>query len=305
MRFRHCRWFAVSLPLTLVLLALIPRRAGPDSAEILPANDSPLAATSRLLMSYRLERIEDYAALLLPDFRFFFGDAELQAAHPDGFTREDEIESARHLFEGFTDASGIQRPAAWAIETGLDVLRVGDEPGRPAAQYQVVTVCGMRLRIDLESGDELLVGPACHEFHFERGDVAARGPDQPGDTGQWYLRSWVESPPCDAACSADAIASRAPPASDARDAGPPVILRTPNPARGAVSIWMRLPGSEPATLHLFDLAGRRVLEREFGGPFGSESRMELAEAATLPPGIYWLRLTQGTRVGPARAVVLR
>src|SRR5262249_32149630 len=208
-RCSRCTAFALFM---LALCSLLAAPGEPATPVPLPMNDSPLGATNRLLASYGLARLDDYAALLLPRFRFVFGDSELRAVHPDGFTREDEIASARHLFEGFTDASGVRRPAAWAIQTWLDTVCVGDEPGKAdsAAQYQVVVACGLSLHIDLEDGTALDVGPACHELHFVRGDVAACGTDQPTDADHWYLWRWVESSSCEAMAAARALAARRP-----------------------------------------------------------------------------------------------
>lgn len=294
--------------LPLALCSLFAQASEPEAPEFLPVSDSPLGATSRLLASYRLERLDDYAALLLPGFRFIFGDSALMVAHPDGFTRADEIASARNLFNGFTDASGVVRPAARSIETSLDTVVVCGEPDPPdsAIHYQVATVHGLHLRIALEDGTGFDVGPACHEFHLVRGDVAARAPDQPGDADHWYVWRWVELPSCEAIAPADAPASRQAPAE--RVIGwleAPRIVNAVNPAHGAMTIWIRLPGREPATLLMFDTAGRRVLEHDLGTPGEAEVRLDLGETVRLPAGVYWLRLTQGSRVGPARAIVLR
>src|SRR5262249_51217743 len=156
-------------------------------------------------------------------------------------------------FEGFTDASGVRRPAARAIQTWLDTVCVGDEPGKAdsAAQYQIVVACGLSLHIDLEDGTALDVGPACHELHFVRGDVAACGMDQPTDADPWYLWLGVESSSCEAMAAARALAARRPAIEPVGDSGPPRILSVPNPAHGVMSVTVRLPGREPARLLMF------------------------------------------------------
>jgi hypothetical protein len=184
---------------------------------------------------------------------------------------------------------------------------VSDEPGKSdsAAHYQVVVACGVRLQIELEGGGELDVGPQCHELHFVRGDAAAHAPDQPGDLDHWYLWRWVESSSCEAVATLAARAPRPGRVAMGPGANPPAVLRVPNPAHGAVGVWMRLPGREPAALFMFDIAGRRVLARDLGVPSREEFQVELNEAARLPAGIYWLRLIQGGRVAARQAVVLR
>jgi hypothetical protein len=204
---------AASLLSGIALCSLLAGRGEPDTPEILPTSDSPLGAASRLLQSYRLGRLDEYAALLSPGYRFVFAETTYNAAQPDGFTREDEIASARHLFEGFTDGCGIRRPAARSIEISFDAMEVEDEPGRSdsAGQYQVVVAHDVRLRIELEDGTERIAGPDCHEFHFVRGDVAVCGPDQAADADHWYLWRWIELPACGAVAYARARTSPSPP----------------------------------------------------------------------------------------------
>lgn len=81
---------------------------------------------------------------------------------------------------------------------------------------------------------------------------------------------------------------------------------TPNPARGGnLMVGFSLPGGEPATLAVFDLAGRRVLEREVGSLGAGTHAMSLTSAGRLPPGVYTIRLTQGAEQARVRGVVLR
>ena len=78
----------------------------------------------------------------------------------------------------------------------------------------------------------------------------------------------------------------------------------PNPATGAnLQVAFTLPSSAPARLELLDIAGRRIAGREVGS-LGAGSHVEPLEAgARVPAGLYWLRLTQGSRALVVRAVV--
>jgi hypothetical protein len=92
------------------------------------------------------------------------------------------------------------------------------------------------------------------------------------------------------------------------DAGPLRLAlqgARPNPATSAIRVWFTLPTNEPATLEVVDVAGRRMLRREIGtlGP-GSHS-VTLDTAPMLSPGLYFLRLSQGTRRLTDRVVVMR
>ncbi len=80
----------------------------------------------------------------------------------------------------------------------------------------------------------------------------------------------------------------------------------PNPARGALHVAFSLAGTAPATIELIDLAGRRVLERAVGGMGAGPHLLTLdREAATLPVGIYALRLTQDGRSLSTKVALLR
>ncbi len=66
-----------------------------------------------------------------------------------------------------------------------------------------------------------------------------------------------------------------------------------------------LASGAPATLELFDVRGRRAVERAVGalGPGAHELRRD--EAAALAPGIYVVRLSQGGRVVVGKVVLIR
>src|SRR5207247_10493008 len=76
----------------------------------------------------------------------------------------------------------------------------------------------------------------------------------------------------------------------------------PNPARGEIRAWFTLPSAEPASLELYDLAGRWVARRDVGalGP----GRHMVALAPGRRPGLYFLRLAQGGRVLSPRVVLI-
>ncbi|HTK32213.1 MAG TPA: T9SS type A sorting domain-containing protein [Candidatus Saccharimonadaceae bacterium] len=78
----------------------------------------------------------------------------------------------------------------------------------------------------------------------------------------------------------------------------------PNPMTAGGTVRLALLGLAPATLEIFDTAGRRVWTREItSGP--GEYSVRLADGALLPAGVYLVRLSQGTQVTAARAVYLR
>lgn len=77
----------------------------------------------------------------------------------------------------------------------------------------------------------------------------------------------------------------------------------PNPTSGSPSLAFTLAGTAPATIELFDLAGRRVESREVGDLGPGEHVVRLG--AALRPGIYLARLRQHGRAVTARLAVTR
>ena len=66
-----------------------------------------------------------------------------------------------------------------------------------------------------------------------------------------------------------------------------------------------LASGAPATLELFDIAGRRVLSRAVGALGAGDHVVGLGGDRHLPAGVYLLRLSQGTRSVSRRALVTR
>jgi hypothetical protein len=83
-----------------------------------------------------------------------------------------------------------------------------------------------------------------------------------------------------------------------------VALRVHTPAGGALELRYRLATSGLATLELYDVGGRRLLTHDLEGR--GDGREQAARVATraLAPGLYWLRLRQGTHIATARVVLL-
>ena len=80
---------------------------------------------------------------------------------------------------------------------------------------------------------------------------------------------------------------------------------TPNPCLGDAVVAFALPTGEPATLEVFDLAGRLVVRREVGSLGAGAHRLNLGPAGRLPAGVYGIRLVQGARRAVTRGVMVR
>ena len=84
---------------------------------------------------------------------------------------------------------------------------------------------------------------------------------------------------------------------------PTLALRARSVA-GRVSFTVELPSSEPASLELFDLAGRRVWSTAVGQLGRGAHEVNLAEAS-LSPAIYFARVRQGPSQKDARVAIMR
>jgi hypothetical protein len=79
----------------------------------------------------------------------------------------------------------------------------------------------------------------------------------------------------------------------------------PNPAEGAMSVTFALESGSSARLEVLDVAGRRLLSQEVGMLGPGQHVLRLDKTASLPAGIYTVRLTQSGRVFTARAAIVR
>jgi hypothetical protein len=79
----------------------------------------------------------------------------------------------------------------------------------------------------------------------------------------------------------------------------------PNPARRGLRVAFTLSAAQPAALEAFDVKGRRVSIHEVGSMGIGRHVVELTPNRALAPGIYLLKLTQGSRVLTAKATVVK
>jgi hypothetical protein len=80
---------------------------------------------------------------------------------------------------------------------------------------------------------------------------------------------------------------------------------SPNPTSGRdFSVAFTLASSEPATLEVVDVTGRRLMGRSVGALGPGRHQVRLDERS-LDPGVYWVRLSQAGRMASTKASVVR
>ena len=79
----------------------------------------------------------------------------------------------------------------------------------------------------------------------------------------------------------------------------------PNPASLPLHVTFALPQDGPAKLELVDVAGRSVLAQALGAPGAGRFDAAFGAGASLRPGTYWLKLSQGGGQTASRIVLLQ
>src|SRR5690242_8378250 len=178
------RTFATSARLgVLSLLLLVPALAGGDprfslalGAGPVPLEDAaPIAAAAGIMSAYQHMDVPALASLMTDDFRFVSDDPDQPELASPGFSRQDELAAASHLFNG-VERPGVGRlPAARSIEVRVASWSLETRSGPPGQPplAGVVVARGVTLDVRFEDSPSIKAGPACHMFEVVRGDVAA------------------------------------------------------------------------------------------------------------------------------------
>ena len=72
-----------------------------------------------------------------------------------------------------------------------------------------------------------------------------------------------------------------------------------------MTVAFSLPATGPATIEIFDVAGRSVLRRDVGWMGAGDHVVLLGSGFHPAPGVYMVRLEQGAHTAFARSVVVR
>jgi FG-GAP-like repeat len=78
----------------------------------------------------------------------------------------------------------------------------------------------------------------------------------------------------------------------------------PNPSRGIPVLMLSLPEGGAATLEVYDVGGRRVIERRFEAASAGQHAIALRSERPLAPGMYLARVQQGGREATGRFAII-
>jgi hypothetical protein len=79
---------------------------------------------------------------------------------------------------------------------------------------------------------------------------------------------------------------------------------TPNSTQEGLRVAFRLPNAEPAKIEVFNVSGRLVAARDVSSLGSGSHTVTLSGRATLPSGVYFVRLSQGGRSLTTRVVLV-
>ncbi len=182
------------------------------------------------------------------------------------------------------------RSARFAFALALIVLPAA------AGAVQIVNLRNHTLELRREPG-------AVQVLHLMRGG-SAPADGLPAGVDRWYVGhgdNGVESISALLGSKVDAPAH-----GDAATAQPLRLAIHPlaNPTASSFDVLCDLPGSEPASIEVFDVMGRRVTGRQITMATAGTARVRLDSGVRLAPGSYWLKLTQGSRTPVSLRVVV-
>lgn len=247
-----------ALPFAVLAVLALPLVAGcwnPFSPSVLgrgvstppPAPNTPTNTLLLFKWCYENRSFAEYRELFTADYRFAFAalDTNGNQYRGDTWTRDDELESTRKLFEG-GDAS---QPAASLITLVLDRnFRVQNDtrPGKYDPERRKTITTQVNLTIQTVDGTATNVNGKA-TFFLVRGDSADIPPDLGlgPDPNRWYIERWEDqtyAPTIAQALLAGAtMRVAAGPVAD-RPAATPAVSRAYQVTWGAIKVWYRQGG---------------------------------------------------------------
>jgi len=182
--------------------AFHPPGAPPIDRDPLPVNSTPQGAIPRLERTYERQDEIEYPKLLTADFRYTFSaqsDPALATQYGLNWGKDDETQSAEHLFAGFVNGTGEAVPPASRITVDFVNDQYYPDPAHAdsATWYVYCPVTNVNLTIDIPAngGTTTYDISAPHSFFLVRGDAALLDPGQAADSTRWYVRRWDDHSP--------------------------------------------------------------------------------------------------------------
>lgn len=281
------------------------RTATPDSrAGLSPGS---VTAMQSLKRAYETRDESVLAGLYTSNYEYY--STAVSGGAMKYFGRDDELNSAHGLFHGVVKDGKTVMPAADTIGVSMSGLSESDDPEHPdsLAFYRLVTCTDFGLKMKLPGNLNTLTWNSMHVFHLVRGDAAVLAEGQAADPKRWYIRRWYDDVnllnsslaehqgDCTPASASDAAAA------DLRLAIQPLG----NPACPTIDLMCVLPRTGPATIEVIDIAGRRVNRQTVDIAKPGPQVLQAGAGASIKPGAYFVRVSQGNVFATQKVFVAR
>ncbi len=297
--------------LTLLIAAAVATGSSKSAAkpDARPAPTGGTAAAMQALEHAYQDRNPDALdALYSADYEYLVKPSGSDATTFPTFTRDDELLAARNLFRGVQRDGRTAMPPAQSIDVTMTGLSENADPEHPdsAAFYRLVVCKEFALNMKLQNGEVAKTTPSLHVFQLVRGDAAVRTSAQTADPKRWYIRRWVD----DANGLAKSLAMAK---GDCSPQPVPIaevvslrlaIQPLGNPACPTIDVMCTLPKGGSAVVELFDVQGRRVNRQTVKVAQGAQ-KLQAGAGATIKPGAYFVRVTQGSAHASQKVLVAR
>lgn len=179
-----------------------PKKDEPVPPTTGPINDTPENTIARFIWAYENKKSQEYEDLLTGDFTFEFSNAadpSLATRWSTGWFKNDEVLSARHLFQGGTNLDNQTQEAASSIDLTLTKTQpVDDTEGRDVTKYKVLSTPVDAIIVvppvpPATEPTNYIVTNNSHRFYLVRGDAAVDlSESQTADSTRWYIWSWKD-----------------------------------------------------------------------------------------------------------------
>jgi len=298
--------------LTLLIAASVAasgsRTAKPD-ARTVPTGGTATAMKA-LAAAYETKDPDALDALYTADYEY------IAVRDPDSgldipvFNRDSELLAARNLFRGVTPDGKTAMPAAQTIDVTMKGLHESADPEHPDSLdcYRLVVCEQFGLDMKMAGGTGVKTKPTLHVFHLARGDAAVLTGAQTADPKRWYIRRWVD----DVKGLENALALRK---GDCNPQPVPIeetisglrltIQPLGNPACPTIDLMCTVPSSGTTTVEVIDIQGRRVNRQTVEIAKPGVQKLQAGVGATIKPGAYIVRITQGSAHASQKVLVAR
>lgn len=164
-------------------------------SEVAPTPNSPRGLLDLFSWCWNNRAYDEYTEIFTDDFQFQFSAADTtgQAYGDRGLFRQDELDTARHLFIEGT----ASEPPAQKIVLTFDRTFIPEPDSRPGKTYPWHQEIKRNVVLSIDTGDQAFRITGAARFFVVRGDSAKIPQDliQRGfrpDINRWYIERWED-----------------------------------------------------------------------------------------------------------------